>query len=223
MKKETDLAQLRQRWDEIMAPFGVDAAASDDLFADSVARYQEPHRHYHDLGHMVHVLNTVEGMGEKAKSPTAVQLAAWFHDVIYEIGANDNEELSAQYVRNQLTPLGLPSDLIAETARLIRATVDNSAAPDDINCQMLLDADLSSFGFEGPAYFAGGQAIRKEFGHVPDELFYPGRIHVLNHFLGKERLFMTQSMYTAYEERARRNIRAEIAQIEAHIAAMNTG
>ena len=222
MSPAVDLDELRQRWDEILAPFDPDMAAALALFADSVARYQEPHRFYHNLDHMVHVLNLVERMGNQAENLTAVQLAAWFHDVIYEIGAGDNEALSAQYAVAKLTHLGLPGNLTAEIGRLIRATVDHHADPDDIDAQILLDADLSSFGFEGDAYFAGGEAIRREFAHVPDELFYPGRIQVLHHFLGKERLFMTDAMHDAYEEQARHNIRAEISRIEERIAAMES-
>ena len=48
----------------------------------------------------------------------AVELAAWFHDAIYEIGRDDNEDRSAELARQLLAS----SPIRDEVARLVLVT-----------------------------------------------------------------------------------------------------
>ncbi|MGV7705362.1 HD domain-containing protein, partial [Mycobacterium kansasii] len=72
----------------------------------------------------------------------AVELAAWFHDAVYEIGRDDNEDRSAALAR-QLLAESTDRD---EVARLVLATKSHKVAADDVNAAVLSDADLSVLG-----------------------------------------------------------------------------
>lgn len=53
-----------------------------------------------------------------AKNYPAIQLAAWFHDVIYNPMATDNEEKSAEYAAKVLTKLNVASSTIDAVTRM---------------------------------------------------------------------------------------------------------
>src|SRR3954453_23434222 len=77
-----------------MAP----SVARPDLEAaglELLARYEQPHRAYHDKRHLSEVVAGVALLAEHARDLSAVMMAAWWHDAVYEIGSDDNEEASA--------------------------------------------------------------------------------------------------------------------------------
>ena len=81
------MAQARVAFELVASQWGASAEIVDAAYADLVARYQEPHRRYHTLEHIMEVLERVTG--------TEVELACWFHDVIYDTKASDSEARSA--------------------------------------------------------------------------------------------------------------------------------
>jgi predicted metal-dependent HD superfamily phosphohydrolase len=183
---------------------------------DLVARWSEPHRHYHTLDHLVRVLDGVDEFGGYADDVAAVRYAAWFHDAVYDGGtaSTDNEELSAQLAEAELPPLGMPETRVAEVARLVRLTKGHAAADEDRNGAVLCDADLAVLGGDVGAYRAYAHAIRQEYAEVPDELFRPGRAAVLRGLLELPNLFRTPVAVERYEHRARANLATEIAELE---------
>ncbi|MCP4390598.1 MAG: hypothetical protein GY802_20040, partial [Gammaproteobacteria bacterium] len=48
--------------------------------------YHEPQRHYHTLVHVEQCLGMFEQCKSMASNPDALELAVWFHDVIFEAG-----------------------------------------------------------------------------------------------------------------------------------------
>src|SRR5689334_15382646 len=63
-----------------------------DLGADLLARWREPHRHYHTDEHLAFMLEIIDRHADLADDADAVRLAAWFHDAVYDPRAADNEE-----------------------------------------------------------------------------------------------------------------------------------
>ena len=53
--------------------------------------------------------------------------------------------------------------------------------------------------------------MRREYAHVPDDLFRPGRAAVLRDLLAKPSLFHTAHAREHWEARARANVEAELA------------
>ncbi|MGW8317966.1 MAG: metalloprotease family protein [Candidatus Promineifilaceae bacterium] len=210
--------KMRQRWAELMAALDVDLAPAQAIFDDLVGHYLEPHRHYHNLEHVAYVMEVVTRLKPLAKDDQALQLAVWFHDVIYDPGASDNEVRSAEYAGRQLSRLDLEQEMIAEVQRLIMVTVDHHAADDDIDAQILIDADLAPLAAEEAIFEQHSQAIRREFGHVPDDIYRTGRLQVLSTFLNRERIFHTEALYADLEEQARHNLARAIQELSASSA-----
>ncbi len=197
-----------------MQAYGVDEVLANTLFVDVTARYEEDGRFYHTLHHIQNVLNILDTLRPYAVDFTAVQLAAWYHDVIYKPGTSDNEERSAQYAGQMLTQLSIPETTISNVQRMIRATTHKPPLPDDIDCQILLDADLATFASDWDLQEEIEHAIRQEFAFVPENVFREGRQQVLQQFLQRDRIYLTDSMYATHEERARENISRAIATLD---------
>jgi predicted metal-dependent HD superfamily phosphohydrolase len=199
---------LLPQWLEVLQPFGVSIPVAEAAFTDLVRAYSSPGRFYHTLAHIRAVLAWVRSLQASARDPAAVQLAAWFHDVVYDPRAGDNEERSADLAEQTLRRLGVPADTVATVHRLILQTKTHQA--DDPNAAVLLDADLAILGAAEEQYAAYARAIRTEYTWVPDEQYRQGRSAVLRGFLQRERIFRTDTCFIALEARARENLAREI-------------
>jgi predicted metal-dependent HD superfamily phosphohydrolase len=146
------------------APIAVDAA-----YDDLVTRYREPHRRYHTFEHVTDVVARVHG--------TEVELAAWYHDVIYDATRSDNEARSADHAAHVLSGLGAPADVIAEVRRLILLTAGHEA--EDPRGRDLIAADLAILTSERARYQQYVRDVRAEYAHVDDDAWRTGRAAVL--------------------------------------------
>jgi predicted metal-dependent HD superfamily phosphohydrolase len=181
--------------------------------------YREPHRGYHDLTHVEEVLDRVDTL--LAAEPTApdeadrtsVVLAAWFHDAVYE-GSRDDEERSAVLAERELSTVDVPPLLVEEVARLVRLTADHRPEPGDRAGEVLCDADLGILAADPARYDEYRQAVRREYAHLGEEDFRVGRTRVLHALLEGDSLFRTDHARRHWEERARRNVRRELAELE---------
>src|SRR6266540_121971 len=187
-------------------PPAVDARRADEVRADLLARWSEPHRHYHTLDHLAAVLSIVDITGP-------VALAAWFHDAVYDPRRDDNEEASARLAEAALNALELPADVIAEVARLVRLTATHDPEPGDRNGALLTDADLAILAAEPAAYDRYAAAVRREYSHVPDREFREGRAAVLRRLNDAPALYRIVPEKAEWEARARANLTRELAAL----------
>ncbi|WP_233492570.1 metal-dependent phosphohydrolase [Blastococcus sp. TF02A-30] len=195
---------------EAWAQLAGDSPTSRTEWAALVAAWSEPHRRYHDLGHLAAVLGIVDGLAADATDPDAVRLAAWYHDAVYDPQRSDNEEVSAARARAGLRGL-VPDERIAEVERLVLLTAGHAAEPGDANGAVLCDADLAVLAAPPEAYAAYASAVREEYGHLDDDVFTAGRIAVLEQLLALPRLYRLPAVAGEWEPRARANVAAEIA------------
>src|SRR5580700_5114324 len=131
---------MLQKWHDLFQAWAVDPIQADERFEDACRHYAEPSRFYHTLDHVQAVLDKVDELRSYARNLNAVKLAAWLHDVIYDSRAPDNEERSAEYSERLCCSLAIPDGDVA--ASLIRKTKTHDAG-DDVDAQVLLDADLA--------------------------------------------------------------------------------
>ncbi len=177
-----------------------------------LARYAEPHRHYHTVEHVVAVLSTVDTLASHATAADLVRLAAWYHDAVYDPMRDDNEERSAGLAEAELAALGLPAAGVARVASLVRVTAGHDAPAGDSDAEVLCDADLALLGGPRPAYDSYVAAVRREYSHVDEVGWQVGREAVLRGLLGRPRLFRTPSG-SAWEQPARANLSRELAAL----------
>lgn len=164
---------------------------------------------YHDLLHLTEVLDQLGRLADAGADgdSTTVALAAWFHDAVYDGGADD-EELSAQWAERVLPPTYAP-----EVARLVRMTVDHRPADDDAGGCALSDADLAILAAPRERYDTYAAGVRADFAHVAEADFRDGRRAVLQGLATKPHLFHTPQARELWEEPARANLEREISEL----------
>jgi len=115
-----------------------------------LARWSETHRKHHTVTHVHEMLDAIGLLADAGIEfdREAVELAAWFHDAVYEIGRDDNEDRSAELARELLAS----SPFRDEVARLVLVTKTHEVADDDVNGAVLSDADLSVLGSDAFRY-----------------------------------------------------------------------
>jgi predicted metal-dependent HD superfamily phosphohydrolase len=205
---------LLHQWQQTLAILGADATIGQQHFVDLVSAYSRADRCYHNLNHINQVLQTIQTLQALAHNEVALQLAAWFHDVIYDPQAIDNEAQSALYAERVLLSLTAPATskttLITTIKQLILATKNHEVNPKNIDNCIFLDADLAILGTTEKQYWKYAKAIRKEYAWVSDADYSQGRRRVLASFLQRDRLYATESIWQTHELSARRNLQAEI-------------
>jgi predicted metal-dependent HD superfamily phosphohydrolase len=208
---------LKFRWETLLQPFLVEAELEQKVFLDLVNAYSRPERFYHNLQHINQVLEIIEQMNSRNLDYIPVQLAAWFHDVIYDPQSYDNEEKSAEYAEAALHSLKIPQTIINRVKYLILTTKNHQALPTDIDNQIFLDADLSILGATQWEYQTYAQAIRQEYSWMSDVDYQIGRHQVLNQFLQRERLYLTDYAYINFEKQAKHNLQLEATDLSLKI------
>jgi predicted metal-dependent HD superfamily phosphohydrolase len=187
----------------------------EELRARLAERYREPHRRYHDLRHLHEVLQTVDELADEAHDLEAVRWAAWFHDAVYDVHRDDNEERSAELAEEELVALGCDRALVAEVCRLVRLTATHHADDGDANGAVLCDADLRILATDPWRRAEYVADVRAEYAHVAEGDFRTGRAAVLRELLSADRLYRTQGGHARWEDRARANVTAELHHLEA--------
>lgn len=207
---------LRQRWDTLVP-------GAQDLGAELLNRWGEPHRRYHDRRHLLQVLEALHRL-DCAERP--VLLAAWFHDAVYNGEPGADEEASAALARELLPSAGIPAAETAETARLVRLTAGHDPAPGDGPGSFLCDADLAVLGRAPADYDRYAADVRQEYRHLDDSVFRSGRRNVLESLLARGTgLYRTRRGEEMWGGAARTNLARELALLseEKPAAGAHTG
>jgi len=202
-----------EQWEALLIKFSVSRADIVKSFADIVLYYGESGRYYHNLTHIEQVLATIDEFKQLANDYPAIQLAAWFHDIIYNTRTPDNEVQSAVHAEAVLTNLSIPAETIHKVNQMILATAKHLNPTGDPDTAILLDADLAIFGSEPADYERYAEAVRKEYGHIPEANYRLARIKVLNRFLERPQIYHTPPLHEQLEEKAKENLLEEIGRL----------
>lgn len=201
---------LSQKWQQYCQDLSVNQGAIDRVFQILVTAYSQSDRHYHNLTHIDQIFTTLDRFDSTLQNPIAVFFATWFHDLVYNSQATDNEIKSAKSAGKLLATIGGSRELIDRVQSLIMATKGHQIDPDDRDKCIFLDADLAILGADPIQYQIYQQSIRREYSWVPDIAYQTGRIQVLEGFLQRNRLYYTDLLFDELESIARINMNNEI-------------
>lgn len=185
--------------------------------ADLEAAYATPPRAYHGYPHVRAVLLHCQAVadGPGWVHPREVQLAALYHDAIYEAGRNDNEARSAALARAQVERWlpGAGVD-VARIEQLILLTARHGtlgAADVDPEAALFLDCDMAILGAPPDVFDAYDRGIAEEYaGNVPGFLFRLNRRRFLKHLLRSPRIFLSDFFHQRLDAPARANLRRRL-------------
>ncbi|WP_313968364.1 DUF4031 domain-containing protein [uncultured Rothia sp.] len=192
--------------------------------------WEQPHRAYHHSGHLSQMLADLDRLyaphSHTGSTPLPLVLAAWFHDAVYEGAPGEDERRSEQLAGASLEPLVVAGLLSEEELQLVRLLVRATATheltestelpagynPADI--EFFLDADMAILAAEPARYRRYLRGVRSEYSHLDDEAFRTGRTSFLRSILERERIFLSEQARELWEEPARANLCAELAEWE---------
>jgi predicted metal-dependent HD superfamily phosphohydrolase len=202
----------QNNWVELWGRIG---AVGDPLpvYQSLVKRYAEPHRAYHNLGHVQDCLQEFENARSLATDADAVEVAIWFHDAVYDPKAKDNEELSAQLAEYLFQAADLLEAFTEKVTRLILAT-KHDAPPENKDAALLIDIDLSILGQPREKFAEYEAAIRQEYAWADSAEFAAGRCRLLREFLKRPSIYQTDFFRAKYEETARKNVQWAVVRLD---------
>ena len=197
-----DEKYLKQRFCKLWV--ACSGSNAEQVWLNLEAHYREPHRHYHTLEHIEHCLGQLDLASDHITEFAAIEMAIWFHDIIYHYGAKDNEILSVAYFRDVAAPT-MPTEFVDRVAELILATQHTGVAGDTAIAHVV-DIDLSGFGLPWEEYLADSLALRDEAAEVNDKQYYQGKLRFLGELQRWPNLYQSTFFRNLLEQRAQSNI-----------------
>ena len=210
---ETDIAFLKSQWDDLLSFYNLDKLIKDNSFQLLKEKYSEKGRFYHNLSHVKTLLNLLESLKDKIQDHNAIRFSIWFHDVEYNTRRNDNEEASARLASELLDKLQGNTETIKSVRDLILATKGHRSNNLSRDAKIFLDADLAILGMSKEIYIKYSKAIREEYSWVPELVYRRSRKKILESFMSRERIYVTDEMQQRFEVQARKNIMGEIKSL----------
>jgi len=202
----------QERWLTLCQTAGANKAAA--RWYERLARaYDEPQRHYHNQQHIAECLWEFDQARSLARQPITVELALWFHDAVYDPKAGDNEEQSAALAKSCLREGGVSEALVETVSKLIMVTKHHEVNA-YADAGLMVDIDLSILGREAKRFFQYEAQIRAEYAWVPEAVFAAKRAEILQGFLGRHRIYVTEWFHKKYERQARENLDASISNLK---------
>ena len=177
-------------------------------------QFDSEKRAYHNWKHLVALSKEFDLCRKYLSDPLSVELAIWYHDLFQDIqGTMTNEVISAEAAVDLVEFIGL-SDEFGERVRNLIIATEHKNPPQTQDEAYFIDMDLSILGKDKITFGKYEADIRKEYGHIPDNIFKPRRKEILKSFLGRQRVYHTEYFRDLYEDQARINLKESIADMD---------
>jgi predicted metal-dependent HD superfamily phosphohydrolase len=172
-------------------------------------QYSASKRYYHNLAHLTALFTFLQNYRHEIDHWEAVCFSIFYHDFVYNVLRNDNEEKSAVFAIKCLQKLKVDAATIALCNEQILATKKHECSGNR-DTELFTDADLMVLEQPAPVYQQYCKQIRKEYGIYPELVYKPGRKKVLLHFLKMPRIYKTSTCFSLFESQARTNLETEL-------------
>lgn len=189
----------------------------ENAYGDNV-HYDMKQRYYHTLDHIYWMLRRVDEMARFDQTSGAIhnktdwdliRFATWYHDLVM-----DDEEGSAYYAYKIFHYYSDENRLVAKKIERIICATKHQYLPVRFDEQVLCDCDLAILGSSEETFDNYENNIRKEYAEVSDRDFAIGRIKVLNKFLNRPWIYMTEYGRLHWELKARDNLKRSITKLK---------
>ncbi|WP_438710442.1 HD domain-containing protein [Aquimarina muelleri] len=192
-----------------MSGYTQDSEYTESLWSDINKQHSKKNRYYHNLYHLENLYHNLLEIKTRIKNWDIALFALFYHDYIYNVLKQDNEEQSAKKAEKILNTLKIEKKDITLCSKIIIATKGHNISKNsDIN--YFTDADLSILGNDWKTYEEYYKNVRKEYKYYPDFVYNKGRIKVLHHFINMPTIFKTSHFYNKFEVQAKENLQREI-------------
>lgn len=200
-----------ERWRHLMSAWGFDA--NQVTFNELTAGYSEKGRYYHTGEHVSACLEHLDNCNLELPSSKEIEIALWFHDVVYKPFSGSNEKDSADWAAKFLSECGASSEQSSRVHQLIMVT-EHNAPTKTADEAILVDVDLSILGAVTSVYKMFEDAVRKEYRLVPSFIYRKKRVEILSGFLDRPKIYTSGIFQDDVEERARSNLSNAIRRLQ---------
>lgn len=196
---------------------------------DLLKRWTEPGRRLHNVRHLINVLAHVDELSASTHDPDVLRVAAWYHGAFLNTAVEAKlagaepvtiAHRCAAHTSQRLKDLGVSDDVAARVGELVTTMATHTAPRDDLDAQVLSDADLAALAATPQEYKKYRQLLREEYGHVDDLTFLRARRLVVRRLLARPEVFQSPRG-RAWETRARENLEAELAKADEAISRLD--
>lgn len=202
----TLVKNLKSRLFRFLKGLNVPEEKAHHLTEKIIQAYSSASRHYHGLGHLEYCLNELDQLPQTLRvNRQSVELAIWYHDLVYAPEREDNEKRSALCFLEDLTD-DLNPELLDKVTKMILASGHHEGVIEtDLDLEFFLDIDRSILGRSEEEFMNYERAIQEEYKDLPRAVFYSLRKRFLSDLLIRP-IFRTRLFYKKYEAQARENI-----------------
>ncbi len=206
------MENVNKNWIDLCKRYSDNIDLINEWFDVITNAYNQKHRHYHNLEHILSMTQEIIKNQEVIKEMDTLLFATWFHDIIYDPKKKNNEMESANIAEKALKQLLVPTEKIEKIKSLIQATANHVANKSDQTSDLsfFLDCDLKILGSTQSEYLKYSDQIRKEYNFVPALLYNFERKKILKRFIQSDHIYRTVWFRDKYEQEARLNISNEI-------------
>jgi len=185
---------------------------ANEIFSQLATMYGEEWRSYHNIGHISDCLGYFDDCCDQASNPDAMEMAIWFHDCIYEIGARNNEARSRDWFMEQTR--GILDDKFRNRVSELIMDTCHRHQPDTEDGKLIADIDLTSFSLPWDQYIADGKNVQKELGNDKPGSDPSKKIGFLANLSKRDTVYFSPYYLENFEKSAQDNISTHLVQLK---------
>ena len=148
-----------------------------------IERYNEPHRYYHNMDHLMNLLSAIEAKRYEPEARLSLSLMAVFHDAVYDPRNKDNEEKSAELAEAFLSDINFDKEKQKEIIQAILDTKNHHLATSYLS-KRFCELDLASLLYGDVATLVRDEKnLFREFQYRDVAMYKAGRRAFLTEFI----------------------------------------
>lgn len=187
-------------------------------------KWCEKRRHFHNVHHLASILQHLDDLASSCHDPELVRIAAWYHGIVFNdsleavsrrLGGED-AKASAEFAGHDLKQLGVPGDTVDRIQDLILKMTRGAKVSDDVDAQVLRDAEFSILAAIPQEYREYRKAVRREYAHITERNYVIARINVVHRILSRPAIFVSP-FGVPWESQARQNLEGEMTRLVASL------
>jgi len=216
-----DRSLLHQRWRTLCKQLEVSPDICNEWWEYISTHYEEPTRFYHTLTHIEELFAYRDKFTDSFAEPNLIDLAIWFHDVIYDSSAKPgkNEDDSAVIFEQFAKQVSLSDESRKKVFKWIVATKHHRTKPSDpLDFRLFMDMDMAILGKSWDDYLVYTKMVKEEYSQIPRWKWCFGRTRFICATLNAKRVFATDEFKGAFEIQARANMTRELSEVQSDLA-----
>ncbi len=135
---------LKDTFTALLQPYS-NGVVVEQYWLEIEKAYSGKKRHYHNLIHLEQLWQQLFALKSEISDWDTLLFSLFYHDMVYNVRRQDNEEKSAELAKQRLQALPYPPAGIDKCVAQIVATKSHTLSP-DLDTNLFTDADLAILG-----------------------------------------------------------------------------